>query len=457
MVPIRGRRGRSRGAGAGPGAGLAIERTVELAMAGEADAVVTAPVHKPALAEAGFHPGHTEMLAALSGAPLVGMLMCDERRPAKRVLLATVHVPLAEVPKLVTAELLVAQTRLLAAALQSDWGIATPRIALCALNPHASDEGMFGDEEREVYGPALSALAREPWPASGPLPADTVFSRAFAGEFDAVVAPYHDVGDGRLQDRGVRTGRERDDRPSLRSHVARPRHRIRHRGPGRGGPVLDDGGGAVGGPAGTAATLGNRRANDGGRLVPGRPPLPPAFRGPRRTPRRAATRAGASELARHRPDLRRARLRQAVAGPLDRPDGPLHRRLQALRRLQELPDGPSPGAPRTSTGTSPCPAPRAPPVRPGSPTPSKMLATRSWRSFVSTPLRYGGGAGGGRHLLGRGALDPPPRLQASDGGATSSSSSSATRSAWSRRKPAPRPPTPSSSCWRSRLTGAASS
>ena len=178
----------------GRAAGLAIERTVELAMAGEADAVVTAPVHKPALAEAGFHPGHTEMLAALSSAPLVGMLMCDERRPAKRVLLATVHVPLAEVPKLVTAELLVAQTRLLAAALQSDWGIATPRIALCALNPHASDEGMFGDEEREVYGPALSALAREPWPASGPLPADTVFSRAFAGEFDAVVAPYHDVG-----------------------------------------------------------------------------------------------------------------------------------------------------------------------------------------------------------------------------------------------------------------------
>lgn len=198
--------------GLAPGrvAGLAVERAVELAMAGGTDAVVTAPVHKPAMAEAGFPAGHTEMLAALSGASQVGMLMCDEgvgapgtvvrtaetspRRCPKRVLLATIHVPLADVPKLVTAELLVAQTQLLAAALRSDWGIATPRIALCALNPHASDDGMFGAEECTAYGPALSALARESWPTRGPLPADTVFSRQFSGEFDAVVAPYHDVG-----------------------------------------------------------------------------------------------------------------------------------------------------------------------------------------------------------------------------------------------------------------------
>ncbi len=190
-------------------------------MADKADAVVTAPVQKPALVEAGFPPGHTEMLAALSGAPRVGMLMCDEgagapdaapapavpapapsvreadappRRCPKRVLLATIHVPLADVPKLVTAELLVDQTRLLAAALRSDWGIAAPRIALCALNPHASDDGMFGAEECTEYGPALSALAGESWPTRGPIPADTVFARAFSGEFDAVVAPYHDVG-----------------------------------------------------------------------------------------------------------------------------------------------------------------------------------------------------------------------------------------------------------------------
>ncbi len=185
------------GLGAGEAAGMAIERAVELALAGEVDAVVTAPVHKPALAAAGYHPGHTEMLMALARVPRVGMVMCDEGvagEPAKRVLLATIHVPLARVPDLVTAELLVSQTRLLGRALRTDWGIEAPRIALCALNPHASDDGMFGTEERDVYAPALAALSGAPWSVTGPVPADTVFKRAFTGEFDAVVAPYHDVG-----------------------------------------------------------------------------------------------------------------------------------------------------------------------------------------------------------------------------------------------------------------------
>lgn len=180
-------------------AGRAIERAVELALAGEVDAVVTAPVHKPALAEAGYHPGHTEMLMALAGAPEVGMLMCDEggedpAGPAKRVLLATVHLPLSEVPRALTTDLLVSRTRLLGAALRSDWGLERPAIALCALNPHASDDGMFGTEERAVYAPALARLAAGPFSVAGPVPADTVFVRAFGGEFDAVVAPYHDVG-----------------------------------------------------------------------------------------------------------------------------------------------------------------------------------------------------------------------------------------------------------------------
>lgn len=189
--------GGAAGLGPGEAAGLAIERAVELALAGEVDAIVTAPVHKPALAAAGYHPGHTEMLMALTGAPRVGMVMCDEGTgdgPAKRVLLATIHVPLARVPELVTTDLLVTQTRLLGCALRCDWGIEAPRIALCALNPHASDDGMFGTEELDVYAPALSALSEEPWSVTGPVPADTVFKRAFAGEFDAVVAPYHDVG-----------------------------------------------------------------------------------------------------------------------------------------------------------------------------------------------------------------------------------------------------------------------
>ena len=189
----------SRGLGPGQAAGLAIERAVQMALAGEVDAVVTAPVHKPALAEAGYPPGHTEMLMALAGVPEVGMLMCDEGgeeggSPAKRVLLATIHIPLAGVPGALTGDLLVSQTRLLGTALRSDWGLEAPAIALCALNPHASDDGMFGTEERDVYRPALERLAGGPWSVTGPVPADTVFARAFGGEFDAVVAPYHDVG-----------------------------------------------------------------------------------------------------------------------------------------------------------------------------------------------------------------------------------------------------------------------
>ena len=87
--------------------------------------------------------------------------------PAKRVLLATTHIPLARVPELVTTELLVAQTRLLGDALRADWGIESPRIALCALNPHASDDGMFGKEERDVYEPAVAALAGGVWRVTG--------------------------------------------------------------------------------------------------------------------------------------------------------------------------------------------------------------------------------------------------------------------------------------------------
>ncbi len=191
--------GGSRGLDPGRAAGLAIERAVEMALGGDVDAVVTGPVHKPALAGAGYPPGHTEMLMALAGAAEVGMLMCDEaegepERPAKRVLLATVHIPLRRVAEALTEDLLVSRTRLLGRALRGDWGLAEPRIALCALNPHASDDGMFGTEERDVYAPALARLSAGPWSVAGPIPADTVFARAFRGEFDAVVAPYHDVG-----------------------------------------------------------------------------------------------------------------------------------------------------------------------------------------------------------------------------------------------------------------------
>ena len=185
-------------ASAGAVSAAAITTATEMALAGEVAAVVTAPIHKPALRAAGvLEPGHTELLQRLSGAVDVGMLMDAESTQwgaPLRVLLATTHLALRDVPAALTADLLVRLGRLLDHALRTDWGIDRPRIAFCAFNPHASDSGLFGDEEARVYAPALGTLASEGVSAGGPFPADTVFTRALKGEFDAVVAPYHDVG-----------------------------------------------------------------------------------------------------------------------------------------------------------------------------------------------------------------------------------------------------------------------
>ena len=185
-------------ASAGAVAALAIERAVTLAGEGSVSAIVTGPIHKPALRVAGYSdPGHTEMLQRLTGAPEVGMLMAAEETKGGgplRVLLATTHVALRRVSNLVSHRVLVAQTSLLSEALKTDWGIKEPRIGLCALNPHASDGGLFGDEEAVVFFPAVQELREAGVDVQGPLPADTVFGRALRGEFDAVVAPYHDVG-----------------------------------------------------------------------------------------------------------------------------------------------------------------------------------------------------------------------------------------------------------------------
>jgi 4-hydroxythreonine-4-phosphate dehydrogenase len=183
---------------AGRLAGLAIERAVAMALAGEVGGIVTAPIDKTAMAAAGYpHPGHTEMLQALTAAPEVAMLMVAERTRlggALRVVLATIHIPLAAVTNALTRERVVGQARLAAAALRERWGFAAPRLALCALNPHASDGGLFGDEERRVLEPAVLQLQQEGIDIAGPIPADTVFTRALGGEFEAVIAPYHDVG-----------------------------------------------------------------------------------------------------------------------------------------------------------------------------------------------------------------------------------------------------------------------
>ena len=183
---------------AGAFAARSIECAVGMALQGDADAIVTAPLHKPSLHAAGWAvPGQTEMLASLADAEHVGMLMAAETTSIGgplRVLLATTHLALRDVVAAVTSDLLVDQASLLHHALHTDWGIAAPRIALCALNPHASDGGLFGDEEERVYRPAVERLRASGIEVAGPLPADTVFSRALGGSFDAVVSPYHDVG-----------------------------------------------------------------------------------------------------------------------------------------------------------------------------------------------------------------------------------------------------------------------
>jgi len=183
---------------AGGIAGRSIERAARAALAGDVHAVLTAPIHKPSLHAAGWRvPGHTEMLQGLSDVPAVGMLMAAERTrlgAPLRVLLATTHVALRDVPRLLTERLLLEQIGLLAGGLRRDWGIVEPRIAMCGVNPHASDGGLFGDEEDRIVVPALGRLRADGVAVEGPLPADTVFQRALGGAFDAVVAPYHDVG-----------------------------------------------------------------------------------------------------------------------------------------------------------------------------------------------------------------------------------------------------------------------
>ncbi len=176
----------------------AIRRGVELALQGVAGAIVTGPSHKPALQAAGWEvPGQTELLQGLSGASEVGMLMSAEETQVGgplRVLLATTHLPLRDLFEHLTEDLLISQSRLLARSLKSDWGIENPRIGLCAVNPHASDGGLFGSEEEEIFQPAVTQLRSEGLSVQGPFSADTVFRRALQGDLDAVVAPYHDVG-----------------------------------------------------------------------------------------------------------------------------------------------------------------------------------------------------------------------------------------------------------------------
>src|SRR5262245_60598066 len=161
------------------------------ALAGRVAAIATAPINKESLAEAGLAwKGHTDLLAHLCGVTDVAMMFWSERL---RVVLASVHIPLAEVPRYLTRERLIDVIRLTARSLPK-FGIAAPRIAVAGLNPHAGEHGLLGREDVEVLAPAIDGARASGVDVSGPFPADTLFVRAARGEFDVVIAAYHDQG-----------------------------------------------------------------------------------------------------------------------------------------------------------------------------------------------------------------------------------------------------------------------
>jgi 4-hydroxythreonine-4-phosphate dehydrogenase len=172
---------------AGKLAGHAIEAAARLAGDREVGAIVTAPIEKRACHLAGFtYPGHTEWLGALAGGVETAMMLASDKL---RVVLVTTHIPLRDVPVVLTTDKVIRTGKITLKALKERLGIAAPRLALCALNPHAGEGGLFGDEDERILRPAATQLG-----IAGPFPADTVFVRAMRGEFDAVLAPYHDVG-----------------------------------------------------------------------------------------------------------------------------------------------------------------------------------------------------------------------------------------------------------------------
>ena len=162
------------------------------AHAGRADAVVTCPITKEGLKTAGVpFPGHTEFLADLCGGAEVAMMLAGSRL---RVALVTIHIALRKALELLSPPLIVRTIRITHEFFRTYMGMDAPRIAVAGVNPHAGEGGMFGDEEETMVAPAVSACRREGIDATGPYPPDTVFYRAYRGEFDVVVAMTHDHG-----------------------------------------------------------------------------------------------------------------------------------------------------------------------------------------------------------------------------------------------------------------------
>ena len=206
-----------------------LTRATELAR-GAAAGIVTGPIAKARLAAVGFaHPGQTEFVAAACGIAAEDAVMMLAG-PQLRTVPLTVHAALAEVPALVTTALIVRRARIVAAALTRDFGIAAPRLAIAALNPHAGEEGRMGDEEARVIAPAIAALQAEGIDATGPHPADALFAPRARSNYDAALCMYHDQALIPLKaldfDAGVNVTL---GLPIVRTSPG-PRHRLRHRG-----------------------------------------------------------------------------------------------------------------------------------------------------------------------------------------------------------------------------------
>ncbi len=176
---------------AGACAYAAIITAIDLAKSGEISGIVTAPIHKEALKLAGItQPGHTEILAECTGTQHFGMMLANDEL---RVMLVSIHVSLLEAIKLVTRESVLAAIRLAHQGTRA-FGVENPRIAVAGLNPHAGENGQFGSEEIEIITPAIALAGIEGLNVAGPFAPDTIFMRARRGEFDVVVAQYHDQG-----------------------------------------------------------------------------------------------------------------------------------------------------------------------------------------------------------------------------------------------------------------------
>tara|TARA_R110002012_G_scaffold27450_2_gene87949 strand:- start:440 stop:1462 length:1023 start_codon:yes stop_codon:yes gene_type:complete len=169
----------------------AIEQAVQFTRAGRSAAVVTNPIQKSVLYEAGFrYPGHTEFLAALAGPDVTPVMMLAA--PLIRVVPVTIHIPLLAVSTTLTTEMIITKGRITAEALERDFGCKAPRLAVAGVNPHAGEDGTIGTEDRDIVAPAVRALKAEGIAAFGPISADTMFHAEARKSYDAAICMYHD-------------------------------------------------------------------------------------------------------------------------------------------------------------------------------------------------------------------------------------------------------------------------